>query len=376
LGRIIAYFRPLSKEYRVFYFFPFYHTGGAEKIHAQITQAAGGKDCIVFFTRKSENNSFFKDFKKSGCEIRDISKYTDNKWLYFLNLIYRGIITGYINRQVQPPVIFNGQCNFGYKISPWIKKPIRQIELIHSFNSFSYIRTPFLPFISKTVMISKRRIEEYIEFYKKIKTPESYAAKIIHITNAAKIPAEGCKKSAEHFSVLYVGRGGPEKRVHLVAAIAKELNKKDNSVRFEIMGDVSNIIADSDFPYIKFYGNITDEKTIGQVYSNAHLLLITSETEGFPLAIIEAMGYGCVIAATPVGDIPYHVKEHINGHLFSSVVYEEKIITEAVEYIIKLKNNRNHFNTMSENNFAYAKKIFDIEEFNKSYKQLISPAGN
>jgi hypothetical protein len=40
---------PLKKEYRVFFFFPFYHTGGAEKVHAQIANATGGNDCIIFF---------------------------------------------------------------------------------------------------------------------------------------------------------------------------------------------------------------------------------------------------------------------------------------------------------------------------------------
>ena len=166
-GRLAAMISPLKKEYRVFFFFPFYHTGGAEKVHAQIANATGGNDCIVFFTKRSADNRFLTEFKKSGCDIKDISKFTDNKWLYVLNLFYRGMITGYINRQQQKPIIFNGQCNFGYKISPWIKKNILQIELIHSFNTFSLIRIPFLTFITKTVMISRKRIEDHKEQYKR-----------------------------------------------------------------------------------------------------------------------------------------------------------------------------------------------------------------
>ena len=112
LGRLAASKYPLKKEYRVFFFFSFYHTGGAEKVHAQIAAATGGNDCIIFFTRKSDNDRFLNDLKNTGCEIKDISKFTDNKWLYFLNLIYRGIITAYINKQKLTPVVFNGQCNF------------------------------------------------------------------------------------------------------------------------------------------------------------------------------------------------------------------------------------------------------------------------
>ena len=42
-GRLIALLYPLKKEYRIFFFFPFYHTGGAEKVHSQIANATGGK---------------------------------------------------------------------------------------------------------------------------------------------------------------------------------------------------------------------------------------------------------------------------------------------------------------------------------------------
>ena len=123
-GRVMARLKPLKKEYRIFFFFPFYHTGGVELFNMRLSHAVGGKDCIIFFTRKSVNKRFYKEFEQSGCVLKDISKYTDTKWLYFLNLIFRGIITGYINSQQEKPVVFNGQSNFGYKISPWVNKRI------------------------------------------------------------------------------------------------------------------------------------------------------------------------------------------------------------------------------------------------------------
>src|SRR5687768_9146337 len=112
MGRIIAKANPLKKEYETFYFFPFYHIGGAEKVHAQIAKATGDKDCIIFFTRRSANNLFYEEFRQSGCEMKDISRYTDNKWIYFVNIIFRGIISYYINSQKTRPLVFNGQCNF------------------------------------------------------------------------------------------------------------------------------------------------------------------------------------------------------------------------------------------------------------------------
>ncbi|MGN6511934.1 MAG: hypothetical protein ACTHLD_20885, partial [Chitinophaga sp.] len=142
LGRLIARFRPLGETYDLFFFFPFYHIGGAEKVHSEIVKLFPEKKIIVFFTKKSVNDALLPQFEGSNITIRNISAYTDNKLLYFNNLIWRGIAAAYIARQNERPVVFNGQCNFAYKLSPHLPADVRQIELIHSFCSFSYIRLP------------------------------------------------------------------------------------------------------------------------------------------------------------------------------------------------------------------------------------------
>lgn len=369
-GRLVALLYPLKKQYRIFFLFPFYHTGGAEKVHAQIAAATGGADCIVYFSRRSADDRFLDDFRKSGCVIKDISKFTDNKWLYFLNLIYRGIITGHINSQKISPVVFNGQSNFGYKISPWIRKSIQQIELIHSFNTFSYIRIPFLPFISKTVMISQKRIDDHKLLYDHYKIPSGFIERIKYIPNAISMPKRVTPKSDDNFTVLYVGRGTEEKRVRLIAEIALQL--KNENIQFEMMGDVSEAVTESEFPFIKFYGNISDEKDISSIYANAHVVILTSITEGFPMVIIEAMAHGCAILSTAVGDIPYHVKSNENGFLFSNTKDEASIIKDAVEKIVWLKNNRDGLKKIADNNINYANHNFDIERFDKDYRELLS----
>lgn len=370
IGRIIASFKPLREEYDIFLFFPFYHIGGAEKVHYEIAKVAGKKKAIIFFTKKSHNSFFLQHFEESGCTIKDVSAYTDNKWLYFNNLIFRGIISAYINRQKRKTVAFNGQCNFGYKISPWIKPAVPQYELIHSFNTFSYIRIPFLPFITKTVMISRLRIEEHIAFYTTKGIPASFAARIMYISNAIELRHTGIIKEQSPFTVLYVGRNSPEKRLHLFLQTAQQVHAADQTVQFEILGDVSESIAAADYPYIKFHGNQNSSDVINRIYANAHVLLLTSSTEGFPMVVIEAMNNGCAILATPVGDIPRHIKNKENGFLFSTVTDEPQIVQEAVTYITTLKNDRALFETISKNNSNYAAANFGIEQFNAAYNQL------
>jgi glycosyltransferase involved in cell wall biosynthesis len=372
LGRIIARIRPMKNEYRVWFFIPFYHTGGAEKVHAQVTKACGGSDCIIYFTKRSHNEAFLPLFKESHCSIRDISAYTDNKFLYFLNLIYRGILSGYINRQQLKTTVFNGQCNFGYKISPWIRKDIDQVELIHSLNSFSYIRIPFLPFISRSVMISRKRIDDHKDLYKQLAIPARYADKIVYIPNAIDLPEEVAEKSSTPFRVLYVGRGTAEKRVHLVVQAAQQMQRYHPEIQFEILGNVSEAIDAKQYPYIKFHGNQSDPHYINTVYASAHVLMITSSTEGFPMVVIEAMSQGCAILSTPVGDIPYHIVNKQNGFLFNSITDEELIVREAEELILSLQKDPVLFKKISANNIQYARLNFGIEAFNKAYQKVLN----
>ena len=372
LGRLIAKVRPLRKQYDVFFFFPFYHTGGAEKVHSLIAKATGGENCIIFFTRKSHNTTFYQTFAETGCEIRDISRYTDNKLLYFLNIIFRGIVTGYINWQIKQPVVFNGQSNFGYKISPWVAKSVKQVELIHSISNFSYIRMPFLPFIEKTVMISVEKIKEHLILYRKFGIPEQYDAKINYIANASEFDSISLRdKIYSDVTVLYSGRATAEKRSHLVTEIAKRVHAANAAIQFVMVGDEFANLRTAETSFVQFKGNIADQNELKAAYLQSHVLLITSSTEGFPLAVIEGMAYGAAIVATPVGDLPVHIRENQNGFLFSSVQDEEKIVQEGAEYILRLADNKALLKEIAANNIQYAQDNFSFRKFAEAYQQII-----
>ncbi len=377
IGRLIASIRPLSRAYETFYFFPFYHTGGAEKVHALLTQATGNKNCIIFFTRKSHDKNFYDDFVQSGCTIRDISRYTDNKLLYALNLVYRGIVTAYINRQELKPIVFNGQCNFGYKISPWVNSNVPQVELIHSFNTFSWIRIPYIPFYAQTVMISKVRVEDHLRQYKSLGVPATYAPRIKHVVNGVPLPKQNVAKDYSGvLQLLYVGRGTVEKRVHIVAKIAMECAQQHLPVRVSFMGDVETAIPNELKAYCNFLGHKSAAEEIEEVYWRTHMLIITSDTEGFPMVVEEAMARACVILATPVGDLPVHLKQHLNGFLFSSIINENHIITEGVEFIASLCRDRSLVEKMGSANQEYAFAHFGLETFNRHYQAIFKQLRN
>jgi glycosyltransferase involved in cell wall biosynthesis len=374
IGRLIGSSYRKGVDFDLLLIFPFYHTGGAEKVHSLIANTFKDKKALILFTRKSKDNRYLHSFQSSGHQIIDISRYTDNKFMYWNNLIYRGIIASLVNRQRKAPIIFNGQSNFGYKLSPWINKEIVQIELIHAFSSFSWIRIPFIKYYAKTVMISRYAINEHKQQYNKLGIPDNELNKIQYITNGIAIPTE-LTRPVEHdniLHVLYVGRSTLEKRVNLIAQIAQQASTNHLDVKFSMVGDVKEDIESTYHPFIHFYGPVNNEVELFKIYQKHDVLIMTSLHEGFPISIMEAMSAGCAILSTPVGDIPYHVKHEKNGFLFSSTNDETIIKTEALDYLSKILNDPSVLNQISINNQRYAQEEFELSIFEKRYQSLLS----
>jgi glycosyltransferase involved in cell wall biosynthesis len=374
LGKVIAMFKPLKEEYEHFYFFPFYHIGGAEKVHYQIAEVTNKGSGIIFITKKSLNNLYYEQFLDTGCRLVDVSKYTDNKYLYFNNLIFRGIISYYINTQKRKSLVFNGQCNFGYKLSPWVNKNIPQLELIHSLCSFSYIRIPFINYYYKTVMISKKRVKDHEDLYDRYNIPAFYKSRIVFILNGIVLPphVKTTVNENEPLKVLYVGRDTEEKRVHLIAAVAKAIEDKNISAEFIFMGEVKNAIPAELHSYCTFLGNQNDEEKIDAIYMQADVLLMLSTTEGFPMAIMESMARGLAIVSTDVGEIPYHVQSNVNGYLIDNPADNDHVFKAAVNHITEIANNRNLLTVFRDNNISHAQKHFSLQRFSNEYNQLFT----
>ncbi len=361
------------ENYEVYFFFPFYHIGGAEKIHYQIAQTFINKKCIIFFTRKSRGQNFLKEFEKPGFVIKDISKFTDNKLLYPLNFIYRGLISYKINHQKSCPLVFNGQSNFGYKISPWISTSIPQIDLIHALCSFSKIRIPFLEFYRTSVTVSKEIIEKHKNLYKKYAMPLFIINNIQSINYGIELPKRLYKKGQpESLNILYVGRGSEEKRIYLIAKIAKKFSVIDPTIKFNFLGDVELFIPNDLKKYCTLIGSVTDVDKINQIYRENDVLLVTSYTESGPLVAMEAMARGLSIIATPVGIINEHIVNEKNGFIFSSIENEGVIVKEAIDYILKFKSDPELRSAISKQNIDFAYENFGIEKFQQNYRNLFS----
>jgi glycosyltransferase involved in cell wall biosynthesis len=135
--------------------------------------------------------------------------------------------------------------------------------------------------------------------------------------------------------ILGVGRMGPEKRLdrflHIVAALA------GTGVTAELIGEGTERGAleaqarelGLEPPRLCFRGSLTD---LAPVYQEADLLLHTSDWEGTPNVILEAMASGLPVVATRVGGIPDVVQDGVSG--FLSAPDEVEGLTRSVRRLL------------------------------------------
>ena len=104
----------------------------------------------------------------------------------------------------------------------------------------------------------------------------------------------------------------------------------------------------------------------------ADIYLITSDYEGMPVALLEAMSMGCVPVVTHVGGIPEIVEDSVNGFLFSPK--ETKV---AVKKICDLLNMVDLQLDLAKNARFTVENHFSITQFlqrlNDLYQEVTSP---
>lgn len=108
-------------------------------------------------------------------------------------------------------------------------------------------------------------------------------------------------------TVGLVARFRPQKRVDRWVEVAAALHKKNSNIKFIMVGDgpddemLRQKIADLNLKdVIQLTGMLSDTY---QAYKQIDIFLLTSDFEGLPLALLEAMSCGCVPVVSNVGGI-------------------------------------------------------------------------
>lgn len=111
-------------------------------------------------------------------------------------------------------------------------------------------------------------------------------------------------------SILFVGRLGKEKRPELFVKLAERLTRQHPSrdLIFRLVGDgprraeLEELRDSLGLPVttLQFLGERSD---MSEIYQNSDILVLTSQFEGTPNVVLEAMAHGIPVVATRVGGV-------------------------------------------------------------------------
>jgi glycosyltransferase involved in cell wall biosynthesis len=121
--------------------------------------------------------------------------------------------------------------------------------------------------------------------------------------------------------IIGVGRLGPEKDFEFFLKVLAERRKLGGTpFRARLVGDGPMRKALHDLASklglldgtLEFCGKVAD---VAPLYQEADFLMLTSEREGTPNVVMEAMACGLPVVATAVGDVPELVQNGISGYV-------------------------------------------------------------
>jgi glycosyltransferase involved in cell wall biosynthesis len=374
LGKLIAIKNPLQSEYDIYFFFPSFGIGGAERVNAEIIKSVSDQKVIIFFTKNSPNDGMKHFFDLPHVTMKEIDRWTDNKWMYWGNLMYRGVCSRYINAQKKEPVVFIGQCNFAYKLTPHIRRGIRIHELIHMYDpKFTWVWAPFVQFIDTRIIISKIIYEKFATCYKQQTIPLEYLNRFHTIRYCLEyLPTSFLERPFElPLKIYYAGRGGPQKRVWIIIDILRKCRELKLPIVFKLAGSFKDELPSDLIDDGTYIGELKGGEEMYQLHKTNDILLMTSAWEGFPIVVMEAMAFGAVPLVTSVDAVPEHITDGVNGFLLKEVNDEAALVNETVDKIRWLVENRQALKTISASAYQYSTSNFSADTFIKEYRKVL-----
>ena len=366
VGKILGHLFPLKTKHKIFLLFPNADAGGSATVNLDILNCYKDLNPIIIFTKKPKNNLFIEKYKHQPFKQIDFSKYIDYKIYHFVNFIFRGILATWINKQ--DAVLFSGECMYFYKILPHVKRNILSVELSH-LNTWMNYNIGFIDRIDKRVFSTEELKKKVEGQYRHNNLPAHFYEKLFFIDNTVDIPKYELNENKK-LQVYFIGRGVAQKRIYLIAAIAKNIYEKKLPVKFNFVGDVDKVINIDEYPYCHFHGSIKDDARMNQVYREADVLLLTSAYEGLPMVVIQMMAHAKPIISTAVNGIPDYI-EHMKNGLLIYTKDEAEIINEGTKFVELLFQQSQLRIEMGMESRKIAVQRFSRGIFNKKYQELI-----
>lgn len=349
------------------FFFASPSLGGSERVHVGIVAAVADLHPAVFFTEIGRDEALLPEFEQSA-RVFNLAPEVQSRFGFYTRL---GAIAKAINQRPSPVVV--GSYSFFFiRLVRRLAAHVRCIDVVHNFGT-KYERGSLecAGRLNARVAVNHQTKADMAALYRECGFPEELNDRVRVIENCCAVPPVPPAKPVGEFKVLFVARGAPEKRVHLAGQVASRCKACGINASFTLVGELEPWVRAEDKANCRFAGKISDAAELAGLYSQSHALLLTSEREGFPLVVMEAMAHGCVPLCADVGGIRERVKHEVNGMLFEPS-NETALVERLADAVALLAANRARFEQLSRAAFDTADRHFRPERFAAEYRALLT----
>lgn len=340
------------------------------------------KICMVIpsFSAKGGITSVVSGYKGSKLEadydIKYIETYTDYNKIAKALFTIKAYITFVITLIFWNPSIVHVHSSFGgsfYRKLPfivtarWFNKPI--VNHIHG----SY----YDEFYFNASESKKKRVTKTYNRCSAIVVLSEGAKEIVSkitetpiyvIPNYGVIQDNIINNNRDAYQVLFLGFITEKKGCFDIPYILSKVRKEIPNVHFILAGagkidELKSKIDEDCKKSIKFPGWVKNEDK-DKLFRESNLFLLPSYSEGMPMSVLEAMGYGLPIVASNVGGVSTIVKDNVNGFVINPGNIEE--FSQRIIEILINKDIKKKFSLASKeiikNEYSKEKHISKIEK--------------
>jgi colanic acid/amylovoran biosynthesis glycosyltransferase len=303
-----------------------------------------------------------QDFQVHSTDCHD-SIYDQIRWI--LSLVHDN-----------PPAVFvpNFVTSAMYA-SHWLKKAgATTVGIIHSDDKYyRAIQNVFVCgkpawALSEVVCVSE-------EILRQVLASSPRQTNAVYIPYGVNVPKSDEPKSANNFKIAYVGRLVEEqKRISHVTKALIAACRELSGVEAVIYGDgpdrnaVESMIAEtgSDLP-IQLMGS-TSPEDVAKGLSKCHAIILLSDYEGLPIALLEGMASSCVaICRHMKSGIPQLIEHQKTGFIVGDDV------SDFVETIRKLQSDRELTRAVAVNGKKLISNLYSHEKTVQKWIDFLTP---
>lgn len=356
----------------IFFFLDRYAIGGAQRVYIDILESVRDVFKVAYFTRYSPNDKLkheFYSFPNTKCT--DIHFWCDNL-LFRLFTVHFYVF--YLNRH-KKAVVLSSNSTFFYDMLPFLNKRVTTIELLHNFSygkkGMEFFGLANHKHLDHRMVIDAATQRNIAEQYEQYGVDSMYNERVRLVEFGVEIPEFVPKASPPPLKILYAGRGSAQKRIWLLNEIAEHFLMTKAPVEFTFAGSMADELSEIVRNRCRVYREVGERAAMNRLYSESHIIILTSAFEGFPLVIKEGMSLGCVPVVTALPGNKVHLLHLQNALLMEDPADESAVVSQAINHINLLLNNPKLPHDLSLNAYNYASSNFRKESFLMKYRELL-----